>query len=415
MSSLRAIASLIAAITILQTAQGLMSVQLPLAMHIHGLNDTAIGFVGAMYSAGFMAGAWVGPTMLARVGHIRVFAASASIVSASTLMLYAATDPISWGVLRGVMGAAVALVFVAVDSWMSASVGRHERGGVMGLYQVLTKAAIVIGPFAVFGMPMEGPGPLMIAGALQALAVVPITLTTQSQPEPPRAQPLAVREQFGVAPAAVTAVFFAGFINAGVLLHTPVYAVETWGAHANTAAAFQGSAQLGSLLLQWPAGKLSDRFDRRLVIAALAALASAAALVLALVGARLPFAAAALLFGLWGAGGLSFYGIATAHMADRAEPGRMVQAASGLLFVWATGSIIGPLVLGAAIDLVGRRAIFWFAGVSAAALAAFMLQRRAQREETHRQASEAVAPQQATSVAAADIAYGDAPEATPTP
>lgn len=406
MNSLRAVASLIAAIVILQAAQGLMGVQLPLAMHADGLKEAAIGFVGAMYSAGFMAGAWFGPTMLARVGHIRVFAASASIVSASTLMLFAASDPISWGVLRGIMGGAIALVFVAVDSWMSAAVTREERGGAMGVYQVLTKAALMIGPFLAFGMPMDAAAPLMIAGALQALAVTPVALTTQAQPEPPRAQPLAVREQFDVAPAAVTAAFFSGFINAGVMTLAPLYAQAFYG--IGPAATFMAAAWFGSLVLQYPAGRLSDRVDRRMVIAALAALAAVSAIALAVVGQRLPFWAAAALFGLWGAGGLSFYGIATAHMADRAEPSRMAQAASGLLFVWATGSIVGPLVLGVVVQAGGRPAMFWFAGVCAAALTVFMLHRRGARGASAAKTStEAVAPPHATSIAASEMAYGD--------
>lgn len=405
MTSLRAIAALIAAIVILQAAQGLMGVQLPLAMHADGLKGAAIGFVAAMYSAGFMAGAWFGPTMLARVGHIRVFAASASIVSASTLMLFAASDPISWGLLRGIMGGAIALVFVAVDSWMSAAVRREERGEAMGAYQVLTKAALVVGPFLAFGAPMDAAAPLMIAGALQALAVVPITMTTQAQPEPPRAAPLAVREQFRVAPAAVTAAFFAGFINAGVMTLAPLYAEEYYG--VAQAAVFIAAAWLGSLLLQWPAGKLSDRVDRRTVIGGLAAIAAISALTLALFGSALPFHVAALLFAAWGAGGLSFYGIAVAHMADRAEPGRMAQAASGLLFVWAAGSIVGPLVLGVAVEMGGRPAMFWFAGLSALGLAIFMAWRRNTRARSEQVASESIAPGQATSVAASEMAYGD--------
>jgi MFS family permease len=151
MTSLRNVASLVAAITILQLAQGLMGVYLPLAMSADHLEGAAIGLVGAMYSAGFMAGAWYGPTMLARVGHIRVFAAAAAIVTASTLCLAGANDAISWGILRGCMGFAIAFVFVSVDSWMSISVAREERGGVMGVYQVLTKVALTLGPFLAFG------------------------------------------------------------------------------------------------------------------------------------------------------------------------------------------------------------------------------------------------------------------------
>jgi len=280
---------------------------------------------------------------------------------------------------------------------------------------VLTKAALTLGPFLALGAPMAAAGPLMIAGALQALAVVPITMTTQPQPDPPRATPLALRNQFEVAPAAVTAAFFAGFINTGVMTLAPLYAEANYG--AASAPAFQAAAWLGSLVLQWPAGRLSDRVDRRVVIAALAVLAAVSALVLALFVSMLPFPVAAFVFALWGAGGLSYYGIATAHMADRAEPGRLAQAASGLLFVWATGSIVGPLLLGVAVEAAGRAAMFWFAGLCSAGLAAFMLHRRTEREPSAQTLKEAVAPQQATSMAASEMAYGDdeAEPAAPAP
>lgn len=415
MTSLRNVASLVAAITTLQLAQGLIGVYLPLAMSADHLQGAAIGFVGAMFSAGFMAGAWYGPMMLARVGHIRVFSAAAAVVTASTLCLAGANDAISWGLLRGLMGFAIAFVFVSVDSWMSISVAREERGGVMGVYQVLTKAALTLGPFLVFGAPPGAAAPLMIAGALQAIAIVPISLTSKAQPAPPMAQPLALREQFDVAPAAVTASFFAGFVNAGVMTLAPLYAAEHFG--IAQAMAFQAAAYAGSLILQWPAGKLSDRIDRRLVIAGLSGVAALAAFALALFGEHLGFLAAAFLFALWGAGALSFYGIAVAHMADRAEPGRIAQAASGLLFVWAAGSIAGPLMLGLAVEAAGRNAMFWFAGLSGAVLVAFMLWRRTERGQAESTRKESMAPATATSVAAADLAYGaeDAPPAAAPP
>ena len=198
------------------------------------------------------------------------------------------------------------------------------------------------------------------------------------------------------------------------MTHAPPYAMEHFGvAQATT---FQAAAFAGSLVLQWPAGKLSDRIDRRLVIAGLSGVAALAAFALALFGPHLGFTAAALLFALWGAGALSFYGIAVAHMADRAEPGRIAQAASGLLFVWAAGSIAGPLLLGLAAEAAGGNAMFWFAGLSGAALVAFMLYRRTERTQAESTRTESMAPATVTSIAAADLAYGGddaAPAQTP--
>jgi MFS family permease len=233
--------------------------------------------------------------------------------------------------------------------------------------------------------------------------MVPICFTAAEQPDPPRAQPLALVEQFATAPAAVIASFGAGLVNGGVLALAPLYASQHYGPTA--AAEFYSAAFTGSLLLQWPAGRASDRVDRRLVIAGLASLAAASAFALALWSGRLTSWSAVLLFFLWGAGALSFYGIAVAHMADRAEPGRLAQSAAGLLFVWAGGSILGPMIMGPLVDLSGVAGMFWFAGAAAAFVCAAMFWRRSTREGPA--LKEEFAPQIGTSVAAGEIAYGE--------
>jgi MFS family permease len=157
--------------------------------------------------------------------------------------------------------------------------------------------------------------------------------------------------------------------------------------------------------LQWPAGRISDRVDRRLVIAGLAALAAGASFALALWSGQLTNWSAVLLFFLWGAGALSFYGIAVAHMADRAEPGKLAQSAAGLLFVWAAGSVIGPILMGPLVDWFDVPGMFWFAGAAAVFVCGAMFWRRNAREQAT--TKEEFAPQLGTSVAAGEIAYGE--------
>ena len=370
-----------------------------------------VGLVGAAYSAGFMAGAWVGPTLLARSGHIRVFAACGAIAAAATLSVHFAGGAIGWMCARAAMGASVALLFAAAESWMNASLGRGERGQVIGIYMVTTKAALVLGPFLTYGFSATAPEPLMVAAAIIALAIVPICFTTTKQPEPPKAQPLALREQFATAPAAVTACFGAGVLNAAVLTLSPLYAKDHFGEASATT--FQAAAQFGSLLLQYPAGRLSDRIDRRLVIAGLSAIAAVAAAFLTIFGGELSFPIATLLFAIWGAGSLSFYGIAVAHMADRAEPAQIARATSGLLFVWALGSVVGPLTAGAVTSLFGQNALFAYACVLGVVLSGFMAIRSGLRPPSLRLTREAKAPTQATSVVAAEMAYGEAGDPKP--
>jgi MFS family permease len=406
-SLLRNVAALIAAVTILQLAGGLLGVRIPLAFTEEGHSRTALGLVAASYSAGFMMGAMVATMLLARVGHIRVYAACAAIFSVTTLALHFSGDIWAWGVARMIAGMAVALMFAAIESWLAFSIGKHARGEVMSVYMVLTKGALAIGPFFAFGYAPIEAEPWMIAAAIAALSMVPICFTAAEQPDPPKAQPIALVEQFATAPAAVIGSFGAGLVNGGVLALAPLYAAQHYGDAA--AAQFYSAAFTGSLLLQWPAGRLSDRIDRRIVIAMLAALAAAAAFALAIWSGALVSWSATLLFFLWGAGALSFYGIAVAHMADRAEPGKLAQSAAGVLFVWAAGSVIGPLVMGPLVDWFDVAGMFWFAGGAAVFVAAAMFWRSSTREGPA--TKEEFSPQIGTSVAAGEIAYGeDAPD-----
>jgi MFS family permease len=400
---LRNVAALIAAVTILQLAGGLLGVRLPLAVAEEGHSRTALGLIAASYSAGFMMGAMIATQMLARVGHIRVYAGSAAVFAVSTLALHFSTDIWVWGVTRMAAGVSVALMFAVIESWLSHSIDTRVRGEVMSVYMVLTKAALAIGPFFAFNYAADAAEPWMIAAALAALSMLPICFTAAEQPAPPKAQPLALVEQFATAPAAVIGSFGAGLVNGGVLALAPLYAAQHYG--DNAAAEFYSAAFVGSLLLQWPAGRLSDRVDRRLVIAGLAVIAAIAAFALAIWSGQLLHWSAALLFFVWGSGALSFYGIAVAHMADRAEPGKLAQSAAGLLFVWAAGSVIGPLLMGPLVDWFDVAGMFWFAGATGVLVAAAMFWRRTTREPST--TKEEFAPQLGTSVAAGEIAYGE--------
>ncbi len=402
-SLLRNVAALIAAIAILQLAGGLLGVRLPLAFTADGHSRTELGLVAASYSAGFMMGAMIATTLLSRVGHIRVYAACAAIFAVATLALHFSGDVWSWGLARMAAGIVVALMFAAIESWMNFTIGAGARGEILSFYMVMTKAALALGPFFAFSYAPDAPEPFMVAAALAALSMVPICFTAAEQPDPPKAQPLALVRQFATAPAAVIASFGAGLVNGGVLALAPLYASQHYG--SNAAAEFYSAAFTGSLLLQWPAGWISDRIDRRLVIAALTAVAAIAAFALALWSGRLLAWSAVLLFFLWGAGALSFYGIAVAHMADRAEPGRLAQSAAGLLFVWAGGSIIGPIIMGPLVDLFDVAGMFWFAGGAALAVSLAMFWRRTTREAA--ETKEEFAPQIGTSVSAGEIAYGE--------
>lgn len=405
----RNVASVMLAIGIWQVANGLLNVALPLTMSAAGWSGIAIGAIASAYAIGFMAGAFYAPQLISRIGHIRAFAAAGGMAAAATLFLGADTNAYLWFALRLVFGASAAVLFAVAESWIADATPARARGGVISAYQICGRIGIVVGPFLI-GAGAEGIGAaLLTAGAFLALAISPVAATGKAQPVIPDRLPGSPLDVIRVAPAAAIAVFVAGAVNTGVLTFIPIWAgnLGTPADNANLTAAaalVMGIIYAGSIASQWPAGKVSDHFDRRYVMAALAAAWAVVSLVLtAFVDPG--FILGLVLIGLWGATSLAHYGIAVAHAADRAAHGQLPAMAAGLLLVWAIGSIVGPLITGALYaSPIGMRGVFLFSAVMGVAMAGAMFLRSRTRQAATEGEREAFVNLHATSSALAETA-----------
>ncbi|MBY9065711.1 MFS transporter [Hyphomonas sp. WL0036] len=381
MTDTRSVLALILSVMILQLAGGLTGILTPLGLERLGVDASLIGFVAAMNAAGFMLGAWTAPRALALAGNIRLFAAGAGVSAAGILSLSLIQEPPFWALIRVLQGISFAYMFTSIESWLGEAVPARTRGNVMGVYHTASKLSLIVGPFFLAGLSPLDSRSYVWAGIFLALALVPTCLTTLKEPPPPDRKSMPLSQLFDIAPAAVVGVIGAGLVNTGTLALLPVYFEKFDLAGGGTAAAAiaVAIAWLGGLIVQWPAGRVSDAIDRRLVIAGLTSVAGAAAILIAVFGQVMPEAGVLALIGLWGAGALCFYGVCVSHAIDRTPPGQVPQVMSGLLFVWAAGSIAGPLISGLAMRLAGALGLFGFAGIVLGLLAAYMIVRVRQR------------------------------------
>ncbi|MEM8617157.1 MAG: MFS transporter [Pseudomonadota bacterium] len=385
MQDYRNVLALIIAVTILQLAGGILGVMTPLGLDALGAGTASVGLIAALHSIGFMVGAWFSPALIRTFGNIRVHAAGGAVMTMSFLMMFLEQSIWAWSVIRLLQGAAIALMFSSVEAWLGAAMPAEKRGSISGFYHLMAKVALIAGPFVIFGMSVTSPEPYMIGAIFLALAMMPITLTRREQPPMPDREPLSLVALFKMAPSGVFACFMAGVLNTGTLALLPVYAVEKMDSISSSVtvlgALAAGAAWTGWLISQWPAGKVSDAFDRRVVIAVMVLAAGMAAIALGLF-TGLPDIALLILIGIWGAGSLSFYGVAVAHILDWAPAGKMAQAMSGVLFVWAFGSVLGPLLAGLSMRTAyGAPGLFVLTAIFSFLLVVSMLIRRAAREE----------------------------------
>ncbi len=369
MSNFLSFGAIILSAALLNAGNGLIQTFLPIRMTVEGFSPTANGIMITGHAVGFLVGCLTAPGIIQRIGHIRAFAAAAALLAITSLAFTITVDTALWTILRLGTGYSSAAMFTALESWLNAGSSRESRGSVIGIYMLSGKVALIVGQM-MLTLPFEPVAIFMLGSAVYSLCLIPMTMTQQASPDVSKFRPISLREIYAIAPAGLAGCLVAGLVNSAVIGLAPVYATQI-DLPRNLTAAVVSAMQFGTLLLQWPLGRISDRVDRRrviLVIAGVSIVASAALLF----GQNLPKWALFVLFGLWGGFALSLYALSIAHANDLASRDQLVSLSSGLLMGWAMGSMVGPLLGASVMERFGPSGLFGYAGVMYALLTFFI-------------------------------------------
>jgi MFS family permease len=376
----RNLIAIIGGLALMQAAVAGLSAFAPITLANRGASPFEIGIAAAGYGGGFLAGALRAVPVVRAIGHVRSFAGFAAIAAIAALALYPVRDLVPWLVLQAVLGFCVSTLLTSGESWIADVAPQERRGSLLAFYMIVSKLGQIAGPLVIASAAADDAAGFMAIGAMFAASLVPVSVTRRGHPAPPSAEAFGLKDLWRVAPAAVIAALVAGAVNGSVLALYAIYATGlNPDAGLGAAAAFNGAMAIGSVLAQWPAGLISDKYDRRMVIAALGIAGCVASAVLAFAGHILPWAGVLMVAALWGAGSMSFYGLAVAHGADRAAPGQATGMMAGILVVWAIGALAGPLIAGVAMSSpLGAGGLFAYSAVGLLLLSLAMVLRRAQ-------------------------------------
>jgi MFS family permease len=370
--NLRPILSLLLAVGLLLTGNGLQLTLLPLRGSMEGFDAITLGVIGSAYYVGFVSGCLLGPYAILRAGHIRAFAAMVALAAAVTLAYALVLSPFAWMLFRMMTGFCLAGFYLVVESWLNDRADNATRGAVMSAYITVNFAAITAGQMLVTIYPIEASGSFMLAAILASLAVVPVALTRSAQPAPITIVSFRPGRLYQAAPVAIVASFMIGLAAGAFWALAPLSAAGS-GFSVEEVALFMSLAVLAGALAQWPFGRLSDRIDRRLVLLGLLAGATIAGLALFLFSTN---ASTLMILGAaYGALALPTYSIAAAHGFDKTSHSDMVAASATLLLINGLGSVIGPLLASALMTPLGPRALFLFTAIVQALLAGYVYYR----------------------------------------
>jgi len=350
-----------------------MFAYIPVRLGAEGFDPTWAGLIVTGLSAGGLAGCILTGPLVRRVGHARAFMVLSALIALSNAAVGAGTYPLLWIAARALYGFAICGLFIVGQSWLNDVVANAIRGRVMAVFYVAYTAGLGVGYYTLALVNLEAAEAPLIGIAFTALSILPVGLTRLAQPPAPRAASIALGQAWRVSPVGLAGMLAVGGLSMSISGFAPIHATAKSYSQADVAMLLS-SMPIGTLILQIPLGWVSDRTDRRYVLAGAAALAAAAGLfALGFDGGAL--AALIVIYVVWDGASESIYSLASAHASDRAGRDDLVALSSSLLFAWSLAGFIVPGIVTALSAAYGTQAFIYVAVVIAAAFCGFVLWR----------------------------------------
>lgn len=361
--------SLLCGMSILLTGLGLLGSLLGLRAKLAGFDNQVTGMIMAAYFAGYIFGTYLCPRIIRRVGHVRAFTIFAALGSTVAVSHALWVNPWFWGALRFANGVGMVGLYMIMESWLNSTVSNEVRGRLFSSYIMSTLLAMGLGQLLLTAGPILSFIPFAIVSMLFSLGLIPVAMTRVSQPTPIEHPSLHLSQLIGFSPLATLGTLTAGLTTGTFWALGAVFA-KGMGLGIAHVGAFMATCIIGGALLQWPLGKLSDRFDRRTVLLVICVGSALLASAIALAGTTSLILLLSLSF-FYGGFSFTLYGISVAHMNDQIEVDDMLEASSGLLMLYGVGAVAGPVMGGVLMTWLGNNSLPVYLAIAFMLLALF--------------------------------------------
>ncbi|MEO0343382.1 MAG: MFS transporter [Pseudomonadota bacterium] len=353
---------------LLQVGNGMQGTVVGVRGDIEGFSAQQLSFIMSAYFLGFLGGATYAPRLIRNVGHVRVFAALASFISAALILYAAVPNLYAWFLIRVLLGFCFSGVYVVAESWLNDAAENETRGQALSVYMIVQMVGVVSAQYLLNVADASGYTLFIIMSVLVSVSFAPILLSVAPAPMFQMTRPMSFRQLVEVSPLGVVAMLLVGVIYSAMFTMSSVYGTERDLTIAQITS-FAASFYIGGLILQYPIGFVSDRMDRRVLIVLLTGCCAA----ITFLGIPFTGSFSILLILAFIIGGVAnpLYSLVIAYTNDFLEHEDMAAASGGLVFVTGLGAIFGPIVLGPLMARFGPDAFFGFLGGLMAAIALY--------------------------------------------
>ena len=348
---------LLLGVLLLMVGNGIQGSLLGIRGTMEHFSTLQISIVMSAYFLGFMLGSGFAPRMIQKVGHVRVFAALGSVISAVLVLYPMLIDWQAWAIMRVLIGFGFAGIYITAESWLNSTTTNETRGLALSAY-VYVQMLGIIGAQALLSMGDPGDYDLfLIPSVLVSLAFLPLLLVSYPAPKFETSERLGITELYKISPLGCVGIFLSGGVFSAMFGMSSVWGTVQ-GLSVGEIATFISMLYIGGMVLQYPIGWLSDRIDRRKIMLCLAIAGAVVMLVATLF--TLPFTALLVVAALLGGITYPMYSLVLAYTNDFLSKEQMAAASAGLIFINGLGSIFGPLITGWLMGVVGPSGFFGF-------------------------------------------------------
>lgn len=373
--TLLTIGSILLSYGLLLLANGLFATLLGVRTQVEGFSTDLVGFVVAAYFSGLLLGGLFAAGLVSRVGHIRSFAAFASLMSVSALMHPIFVHGVAWMGFRLVAGFCMAGMIIVTESWLNETATNRTRGKILSIYMITNYFAAGCGNFLLtVGDPSDFEL-FSLASIIFSLSLVPVLLTRAKAPAPPKPERMHVWELYRIAPLGVVGVFCCGLVNASINGLGSVFATNI-GFDQHQLATFMAVLVMSGLILQWPVGLLSDRIGRGPLLVYIPLVVGLAAIWQLFAEGFVPVLAGAAFLGAFV---FTLYSLSAATANDHVNSDQRVQVAGALLITYGAGAVTGPIIAGRFMSMMGPQGLFFYIALIELVLCGFAIMTRGTR------------------------------------
>lgn len=361
-SNILPVLALLVGTLFLYLGNGLHGLLLPVRGAAEGYPTTDLGLLGTSWATGFVGGCLLAPQLVRRIGHARAFSGFISLIAIIALLTGILVDSIWWIALRAVTGFCTAGTSMIIESWLNERATNKSRGMIFSLYVTITLIGAVGGQLVIPFADVTTPILFMVCGIFYCVAMLPTTLSNAATPQPLKNVKLDLRALYKNSPVSFFGILLVGIANGAFGTLGAVFAAKA-GLSQGSIALMMSTTIFAGAVMQLPAGRLSDKVDRRYVLMILSGLAALAGLLVVIFHPS-DVTVLITMVAIYGATANALYPIAVAHANDFAAPEEFVKVSGGLLLLYGIGTVIGPTIGGPVMTAVGPYSLFLVTGLA---------------------------------------------------